>query len=119
MTVTEPARPARSALDTAADRPATNPRVSVVIPTLNEARTLRPVFGALPAGLHEVILVDGHSTDGTPAAARRLLPSVRVITQTRRGKGNALACGFAAVTGDIIVMIDADGSTDPGEIPSF
>jgi glycosyltransferase involved in cell wall biosynthesis len=42
-----------------------------------------------------------------------------VITQTRTGKGNALACGFAAATGDIIVMIDADGSTDPAEIPRF
>ncbi len=40
-------------------------------------------------------LVDGHSTDGTPEIARALLPRVRVITQTRKGKGNALACGFA------------------------
>lgn len=95
------------------------PRVSVVIPALNEARNLAHVFAALPAGLHEVILVDGHSTDGTPAVARQLLPGVRVVTQTRTGKGNALACGFAAATGDIIVMIDADGSTDPAEIPRF
>jgi glycosyltransferase involved in cell wall biosynthesis len=51
--------------------------------------------------------------------ARSLWPHVRVVSQTRRGKGNALACGFAAATGDILVMIDADGSTDPGEIPSF
>ena len=94
-------------------------RVSVVIPALNEARNLEHVFAALPAGLHEVIVVDGHSTDGTPEVARRLLPSVRVIAQPRKGKGNALACGFAAATGDIIVMIDADGSTDPAEIPSF
>jgi glycosyltransferase involved in cell wall biosynthesis len=42
-----------------------------------------------------------------------------VLSQTRTGKGNALACGFAAATGDIIVMIDADGSTDPAEIPRF
>jgi glycosyltransferase involved in cell wall biosynthesis len=95
------------------------PRVSVVIPTLNEARNLDHVFAALPAGLHEVILVDGHSVDGTPDVARRLRPDVRVVNQTRTGKGNALACGFAAATGDIIVMIDADGSTDPGEIPRF
>jgi glycosyltransferase involved in cell wall biosynthesis len=94
-------------------------RVSVVIPALNEARNLEHVFAALPAGLHEVIVVDGHSTDGTPEVARRLRPGVRVIAQTRKGKGNALACGFAAATGDIIVMIDADGSTDPAEIPSF
>lgn len=95
------------------------PRVSVVIPTLNEARNLDHVFAALPAGLHEVILVDGHSVDGTPDVARRLRPDVLVVNQTRRGKGNALACGFAAATGDIIVMIDADGSTDPAEIPRF
>jgi glycosyltransferase involved in cell wall biosynthesis len=95
------------------------PRVSVVIPTLNEARNLSHVFAALPAGLHEVILVDGHSVDGTPDVARRLRPDVRVVNQTRTGKGNALACGFAAATGDIIVMIDADGSTDPAEIPRF
>jgi glycosyltransferase involved in cell wall biosynthesis len=95
------------------------PRVSVVIPTLNEARNLEHVFAALPAGLHEVIVVDGHSVDGTPDIARRLLPEVRVVDQTRTGKGNALACGFAVATGDIIVMIDADGSTDPAEIPLF
>ena len=95
------------------------PRVSVVIPTLNEARNLEHVFAALPAGLHEVILVDGHSVDGTPDVARRLRPDIRVVNQTRTGKGNALACGFAAATGDIIVMIDADGSTDPAEIPRF
>jgi glycosyltransferase involved in cell wall biosynthesis len=95
------------------------PRVSVVIPTLNEARNLEHVFAALPAGLHEVILVDGHSTDGTPEIARKLRPGIRVVSQTRKGKGNALACGFVAATGDIIVMIDADGSTDPAEIPRF
>jgi glycosyltransferase involved in cell wall biosynthesis len=99
--------------------PTGQPKVSVVIPTLNEARNLEHVFAAFPAGLHEVILVDGHSVDGTPDVARRLRPDVRVIEQTRKGKGNALACGFAAATGDIIVMIDADGSTDPAEIPRF
>jgi glycosyltransferase involved in cell wall biosynthesis len=99
--------------------PTAQPTVSVVIPTLNEARNLEHVFAAFPDDLHEVILVDGNSVDGTPDVARRLRPDVRVITQTRKGKGNALACGFAAATGDIIVMIDADGSTDPAEIPLF
>jgi cellulose synthase/poly-beta-1,6-N-acetylglucosamine synthase-like glycosyltransferase len=51
------------------------PRVSVVIPTLNEARNLDHVFAALPPDLHEVILVDGHSVDGTPDIARRLRPT--------------------------------------------
>jgi glycosyltransferase involved in cell wall biosynthesis len=95
------------------------PRVSVVVPTLNEARNLPHVFSRLPADVHEVIVVDGHSVDDTIAVARRLRPGVRVVQQTRRGKGNALACGFEAATGDVIAMVDADGSTDPGEIPKF
>ena len=95
------------------------PRISVIIPTLNEAKNLPHVFARLPENLHEVIIVDGHSVDGTVAVARRLRPAVRVVNQTRRGKGNALACGFEVATGDIIAMIDADGSTDPAEIPLF
>jgi hypothetical protein len=94
-------------------------RVSVVIPTLNEARNLPYVFGRLPLDAHEVIVVDGHSVDDTVAVARRLRPDARTVMQTRKGKGNALACGFAAATGDIIAMVDADGSADPGEIPRF
>ena len=77
------------------------------------------VFSKLPPALHEVIIVDGHSVDDTVATARRLRPDVRIIKQSRSGKGNALACGFAAATGDIIAMVDADGSADPGEIPAF
>jgi glycosyltransferase involved in cell wall biosynthesis len=93
--------------------------VSVVIPALNEERNLPHVFAALPDGITEVILVDGGSVDRTVAVARELRPDVVVVRQTRKGKGNALACGFAASTGDIIVMIDADGSTEPREIPLF
>src|ERR1700742_1710924 len=95
------------------------PRVSVVIPAMNEARNLPHVFERMPRSIYEVILVDGNSTDDTVAVAQREWPGIRVVTQTRRGKGNALACGFAAATGDIIAMIDADGSTDPAEIPQF
>ena len=95
------------------------PRVSVVVPTLNEARNLPHVFAALPKGLHEVIVVDGRSVDDTVAVARQWRPDVRIVMQTRKGKGNALACGFAAATGDIIAMVDADGSADPAEIPRF
>jgi glucosyl-dolichyl phosphate glucuronosyltransferase len=95
------------------------PRVSVIVPALNEARNLPHVFARLPADVHEVIVVDGHSVDGTPEVARQLRPDVRVVMQTRKGKGNALACGFEAATGDVIAMVDADGSADPGEIPQF
>jgi glycosyltransferase involved in cell wall biosynthesis len=60
--------------------------VSVVIPTLNEARNLPYVFSRLPADVHEVIVVDGHSVDDTMAVASRLRPEVRVVQQTRRGR---------------------------------
>ena len=104
-----------------AEPPAEGPalRVSVVIPALNEERNLPYVLERIPPDIDEVILVDGGSTDRTVEVARQLMPSVRVIDQTRPGKGNALACGFAECTGDIIVMMDADGSTDPAEIPRF
>ena len=93
--------------------------ISVVIPTLNEAANLPHVLTRLPAWVDEVILVDGHSTDDTVAVARAIFPDVRVVLQDGRGKGNALSCGFAAAHCDIIVMLDADGSTDPAEIPRF
>lgn len=93
--------------------------VSVVIAAMNEAENLPYVFSRLPEGLHEVILVDGHSADDTVGVARRLRPDVRILTQSGRGKGNAMAEGFDACTGEIIVALDADGSTDPAEIPRF
>jgi glycosyltransferase involved in cell wall biosynthesis len=95
------------------------PRISIVIPTLNEARNLPHVFKALPPDIHEVIVVDGYSIDDTLAVVRQLKPEARIVMQTRRGKGNALACGCMVATGEIIALIDADGSTDAVEIPGF
>jgi glycosyltransferase involved in cell wall biosynthesis len=57
--------------------------------------------------------------DGTVSRARELYPSVVVVRQTRTGKGNALACGIAASSGEVLVTLDADGSADPAEIPRF
>jgi glycosyltransferase involved in cell wall biosynthesis len=94
------------------------PRITIVMPAKNEASNLKIVLPSLPR-VHEVILVDGNSVDGTVEVARSVLPDIKVVHQTRRGKGNALACGFAAATGDIIVMFDADCSADPDEIPRF
>ncbi len=77
------------------------------------------VLGRVPGDIDDLILVDGRSCDGTVAAIRRLRPDARLIQQSGRGKGNALACGFRICGGDIIVMLDGDGSTDPAEIPRF
>jgi glycosyltransferase involved in cell wall biosynthesis len=95
-----------------------DPRISVVVPALNEAANLRVVLPALPE-VHEVILVDGGSVDGTVETARAVRPGLVTVSQVRTGKGNALAAGFAQVTGDVVVMFDADGSADPDEIPRF
>ena len=95
-----------------------DPRISIVVPALNEAMNLAVVLPQLPQ-VHEVILVDGGSVDGTVRAARRAMPGIITVLQGRTGKGNALDAGFARVTGDIVVMFDADGSADPEEIARF
>ena len=94
-------------------------RVTVVIPALNEAECLPHVLPRLPTWVDEILLVDGQSTDGTVEIARRLRPDLRVVPQQGRGKGAALRTGLMHATGDIIVTLDADGSTDPAEIPAF
>lgn len=94
-------------------------KVSVVMPAINEEKNIGHVLGQLPDDLHEVILVDGNSQDETIEAARRAYPEIRVLSQSGRGKGDAFRTGFAAVTGNLVVMLDADGSADPAEIPRF
>lgn len=96
-----------------------HPTITVVVPTKNEAENLPHVLPLIPKWVDEVILVDAHSKDDTVEVARKILPNIRVVMQDGKGKGNALRCGFKAATGDIIVMIDADGSTDPREMGRF
>jgi len=98
---------------------AATPRVSVVIPAKNEAGNIGWVLERLPAEVDEVVLVDGHSTDGTIEAARQARSDVVVIVDGIPGKGAALRNGVEAATGDFVVMLDADGSMDPGEIERF
>jgi glycosyltransferase involved in cell wall biosynthesis len=95
------------------------PSVTVVIPAMNEARNLEHVFATIPEWVDEVVLVDGRSIDDTVAVAQKLNPDVKIVHQEGRGKGDALQAGFEAAKGEIIVMMDADGSTDGGEIPRF
>lgn len=100
-----------------APRPS-NPTISIIVPARNEATNLEVILPQLPDA-YEVILVDGDSVDGTVETALRALPGIKIVQQTRTGKGNALACGFEAATGDIIVLFDADGTADPADIPAL
>lgn len=93
--------------------------MSVVIPTLNEEKNIAWVLERMPRIVDEVVLVDGHSSDRTVEVARAIRPDIVVLTQHCRGKGDAARVAFAAASGDLIVMIDADGSMDPAEIHRF
>jgi len=67
----------------------------------------------------EVLLVDGNSTDRTVEAAKWICPNIRVLSQPRTGKGDALRYGIEQARGDIIVTLDADGATNPMEMDRF
>jgi glycosyltransferase involved in cell wall biosynthesis len=95
------------------------PTVSLVIPTKNEASNISWVLEQVPSCVDEIVLVDGRSTDATIVTARACRPDLRIVSQQKDGKGDALRAGFLAATGDIIVMIDADGSMAPKEISHF
>jgi glycosyltransferase involved in cell wall biosynthesis len=107
-----PFRPISSALAIVAT-------VSVIIPARNEAANLPCVFRTIPPWINEIIVVDGHSVDDTVAVTSELCPQARVITQPGQGRGDALLAGFAAATGDILVAMEADGSTDGSELIQF
>ena len=88
-------------------RPA-EPRVSVVVPAKDEAANIGEILPYLDQ-YDEVIVVVSEDDDESAQAARTALPTAKIVVQTRKGKGNALVCGFAQVTGDIIVTFDIDG----------
>ncbi len=92
-------------------------RVSVVIPTHNEAQSIALVLADLPSDLTtEVIVVDSNSNDGTPEIAVRM--GARVIQEPRRGYGRACLTGLAAANSpDVVVFLDGDYSDRPSELP--
>jgi glycosyltransferase involved in cell wall biosynthesis len=92
-------------------------RVSVIIPTRNEAQSIARVLADLPSDLvTEVIVVDSNSLDGTPDIAARM--GARVISEARRGYGQACLTGLASATvPDVVVFLDGDYSDRPAELP--
>jgi glycosyltransferase involved in cell wall biosynthesis len=92
-------------------------RVSVIIPTRNEAQAIGRVLSDLPAGLvTEIIVVDNNSTDGTPEIAERM--GARVISEARRGYGRACLTGLASASApDVVVFLDGDYSDRPADLP--
>jgi len=95
------------------------PRITLLIPTLNEEENLPRVMPKIPPLVSEVLIVDGHSKDNTVKVAGELCPAARVVYQKNKGKGDALKCGIQEARGDIVVILDADDSMNPEEIPAL
>lgn len=94
-------------------------KISIIIPTLNEVENVKHVFPFIPKYIDEIVVIDGNSTDGTIEEILKFRKDARIVIDNAPGKGCALTKGFNIATGDIIIMMDADGSHDPKEIPSL
>ena len=93
-------------------------RVSLIIPALNEAECIGPLLAEMPDGVvHQIVVVDNGSTDGTGEAAQAA--GAQVVREARRGYGYACAAGVAAAGGDILAFMDGDGSFVPGELAAL
>ncbi len=93
--------------------PATEPTVELVLPCLDEAESLPRLLAGVPHGWR-VLVVDNGSSDGTAEVARRA--GARVVVEPRRGYGSAVHTGIASATGDVVVVIDGDGSVSPQDV---
>jgi SAM-dependent methyltransferase len=101
--------------------------VSVIVPTRNEAGNVAAAVARTPVmgTSTEVIFVEGHSTDDTWAAIQRTVQAydgplkLRAFQQTGKGKGDAVRLGFAHATGDVLMILDADLTVPPEELPTF
>jgi len=97
-------------------------RLSVVVPVFNERATIERVLDRVlrVPQVHEIVLVDDGSTDGTRDVLRRLAdpPRIRIVEHPENvGKGAALKTGFAHASGDVVVIQDADLEYDPADFP--
>ncbi|HAA74490.1 TPA: glycosyl transferase [Candidatus Latescibacteria bacterium] len=95
----------------------TGNRVTVVIPARNEAPSIGKIIKGCALYADEILVVDGHSTDGTVEIAQEL--GARIVTDNGVGKGDAIRVGIEHATGDVTVFIDADGSHSPDDIPGM
>jgi glycosyltransferase involved in cell wall biosynthesis len=94
-------------------------KITVLVCTFNEEKNLPHVLPKIPKWVDEILLIDGHSEDKTTTIARELLPNIRIEYQPNKGKDDALKYGVSLARGDIVVTLDADGNTNPEEIPIF
>lgn len=90
-------------------------KITIVIPTLNEAHDIGEIIRKCKKYSDEIIVVDGHSTDNTAEIARA--SGVQVFLDNGKGKGDAIRTAIPHVTGEVIVFIDSDCSHDPDDIP--
>jgi hypothetical protein len=109
----------RAAAETRSAARGAKPRVSLILPALNEADGLSVVLPRIPDIVDDVIVVNGPSRDRTEEVIRSLRPDAIIVQQLGRGKGNAIKHGLAVADGDIIVTMDADGSMNPEDIHAF
>ena len=100
-------------------KPEGYPKISIIICAFNEEQSITHVLPKVPEWVDEVLLVDGYSTDNTVEVAKKLRPDIKVLYQPGKGKGNAIKYGVEQATGDVIVTLDADGETNPEDIPRF
>ncbi|MDF1593982.1 MAG: glycosyltransferase family 2 protein [Desulfobacterales bacterium] len=100
--------------------------VSVIIPCRNERGNIEAAVNRIPhMGKHtEIIFVDGHSEDGTPEEIRRVIAAhpdkdIKFFVQDKTGKGDAVRKGFTKASGDILMILDADLTVAPEDLPKF
>lgn len=92
-------------------------KITIVIPTKNESTNIREIINEVKEFGDEVLVVDGHSTDGTREIAEE--SNCRVILDNGLGKGDGVRCALKAAKGDIVVFFDADGSHEAKDIPKL